>query len=380
MHSYSYELEQVQDKDGVCVNDYKIEDCYDCQFFGGSPEAAESAMAWDRCKNNPGHTTFIPISEFCLEHLPELYRSQSVLDSVKTIADVTVKLVVKHNSKRRIEFERYCYSLSEDATYHVGSGWIVGVKKGYGACIGCPECSPTSATQLEGPPIDKGKWFSVSIVTATHVVFNVDEAEATEVQIFYKDKLSRKDKRMKIVYGESIERGCTQDDSCVLRCVTHDKHLATELELNVKRMREIFVKQDREYNVKVPEWEPFPENRLCIMVSHPHGQPTMVTLGERKQIDIPPEEGQVKESTEHTRLVRVKDPIFYNTKSCPGSSGAPVFMPKCIETRRKDPDEIFSVADALVIRSHSLGNVKVGVGMSAGLPPLQILPPPALVM
>ncbi|GFN83866.1 hypothetical protein PoB_001037200 [Plakobranchus ocellatus] len=347
---------------------------YDCQLFGSGPEAAESDDAWGKCFKHPGHANFIPVSEFGEEHLPDQYRSKSVVDIVKAVANVTVKLVVRLNSATRLPFNEYCYSLRGDTnSIHVGSGWIIDVEKGFGPCQGCSECSRSSPFQGEELSKDKEQWYFVYVVTASHVVFDVDEAEATEVQIFYDDKKSRKDKRMKSIYGVALSRECSQDDSSVVRCVTHDESLAHELFRNAEKMKMIFVKRDLGIKAEESVWGASPDNRLCIVVSHPHGQPKMVTLGERKEIERIHLLMSKKMSNEMRRQFRIRNPLFYTTETCPGSSGAPVFMPTCIETRKKDPDK-FSFVETLVIRSHSIGGVFDGAGLSGGLPPLSVLP------
>ncbi|GFN99975.1 hypothetical protein PoB_002648100 [Plakobranchus ocellatus] len=378
---------QVEEKGPLCENDVTLSEGPDydgCDVFGSGPEAAESENAWKTCEKHPGHANFIPITEFGLNHLPEQYRTQSIKDLVNAIAVVTVKLVVRCNSPERMP--RYCYSMSgERNSAHVGSGWILDIQKGKGPCRGCFECDPNTSEMVKEPAQDKEKWYLVYVISANHVVFDSEEAKATEVQLFYDDKKSRKDQRMKSIYGAMLERGGSSEDSCVLICFTHNERLAKELTGYVDTMKSMVLKGNRddplfEYEY-VRKTLPEHQNGLCIMVSHPHGQPKMVTVGKREQVDRKRVQHLRRISlTERSRRLRLKNPLFYSTESCRGSSGSPVFMPVSVETRRKDPHQ-FPLVDAMVIRSHSIGNVFQGVGLSSGESPLVVapllaLPPP----
>ncbi|GFN99978.1 hypothetical protein PoB_002648400 [Plakobranchus ocellatus] len=381
--------------------------------MGSGPEAAESDNSWGKCMKHPGHANFIPISEFCLESLPKQYQSQNTVDVVKAIADLTVKLVVRHNTADRMTYSMFCYSMSGDTSaVHVGSGWVMDIEEGYGSCPGCSDCTPsspqtmakeqlcnrnsppcapitpscgrssppsctsTSASIVQEPLKIKEKWFDIYVATAKHVVFNPDEAQATEVQIFYDDRESRKNKRMKSIYGRKTGLGSSHDDFCIVICRTHNESLANELKVCLERMRNMMVKKNRDDIVDQPKgvFPPDYPNNLCIMVSHPHGQPKMVTLGKTSEILYGSSAKKV--CGDRGRQALLKNALHYNTKSCPGSSGAPVFMPTCIETRQKSCNG-YNFVDALVIRPHSIGNVLgpvQSIGLSAGALPLQYFP------
>ncbi|GFN99976.1 DNA-directed RNA polymerase subunit [Plakobranchus ocellatus] len=484
------------------------EDFFACDVMGSGPEAAESDNSWGKCMKHPGHANFIPISEFCLESLPKQYQSQNTVDVVKAIADLTVKLVVRHNTADRMTYSMFCYSMSGDTSgVHVGSGWVMDIEENDSPCPSCSDCTPSSppyspsitscgpSTPLcvpnpssslcapSTPPCDqssspfapitpscgpstppcnqssqpfapitpscgpstppcnqssppfapitpscgpstplcvpspssplcapsippcnqssppftpitpssalstpptmvqeplkvKEKWFDIYVASASHVVFNNDEAQATEVQIFYDDKKSRKDKRMKSLYGIRVAQASSPDDSCIVVCRTHNASLATELKVCLERMRNMVVKKNHEDTVVPPE-EFLPSNygnELCIMISHPHGQPKMITLGQASEVFYLPLTTKLGRESQRRRML--KKALHYDTKSCPGSSGAPVFMATCIETRQKSSNP-FKFVDALVIRPHSIGNVfgpPKSIGFSAGALPLQYFP------
>ncbi|GFO11611.1 hypothetical protein PoB_003811600 [Plakobranchus ocellatus] len=264
---------------------------------------------------------------------------------------------------------------------HVGSGWITDIVEFYGSCGGCAECARSSSSTFHSElPKKKEKFYRIFVASVKHVVYNDDEVKATEVQIFYEDKKSRKEKTMKSIYASSLNLGITRDDSMILECITHDESLVSELQVCLERMRSLLIKKnrtDRDYRDFYPEIPSVDrKNNLCIMVSHPHGQPKMITVGKRKEIYY-----SQPSNVEYRRQATIQTAIHYDTESCPGSSGAPVFMPTCIELRQTyDTRNVNSLVDAFVLRSHSIGNIGGKVNMSAGVMPLFPLPLPILAL
>ncbi|GFO05619.1 hypothetical protein PoB_003212400 [Plakobranchus ocellatus] len=367
-------LMEQQDQDSACGN-ASSEDFYGCDVLGSGPEAEESESNWRECKYHPGHENFIPVSQFGLMNLPEEYRDQSVVDTVQAVADLTVKLVVRHSAAvKRKEFAVVCYSpRGGENSVHVGSGWVVDAKEGFGVCSGCAECTSTSfSTSTESPAESKGKWYEVYVATVVHAVYNEDEAKATEVQLFYGDKDCQREKSVKSLFGAYIKEHSTSDYSCLFVCKTHDESLVRELKGRIGRMRGMIVKGGGEEKDVLSWCEPYinTQNNLCVMVSHPHGQPKMVTLGKRKHVcDIKPG----KRSIERLRLCSMKHPLYYTTDSCPGCSGAPVFMPTCVETRSIVPGGgNAAFVKAMVVRPHSFGDLYKGIGCGGGMPPLEV--------
>ncbi|GFO31962.1 hypothetical protein PoB_005846700 [Plakobranchus ocellatus] len=363
----------VEAKESACVPGLAAEEgFYDCQLLGSGPEAAESSNAWTKCEKNPGHANFIPISEFGFAQLPEKYRTQNIVDIVKTMATLTVKLVVRKATVGRPG--GFCFSLREEV--HVGSGWVIDVCKSDAPCTGCPDCIPREEEEEETAK-DKENWYYIVLVTANHVVYTPDESEATEVQFFYDDKSCRKDKRMKSVHGTFILQSKTVQDWCVLSCTTHDVGLATVLKNNVEQLRDMVVTEAKRNDPCDSHSSSSPDepDHFCIMVSHPHGQPKMVTMGELQQIDRGDKNKWGRRIlSEESRLSFLESPISYTTHTCPGSSGAPVFMPTQREQRRKHSLYPLDLLEAAVIRTHSIGNISQGVGLSAGEAPMYVMP------
>ena len=137
--------------------------------------------------------------------------------------------------------------------------------------------------------------YEIQVVTARHVVYNKEEAKSTRVDFFYDDEKSEFNGKMKTIHGYDFKI-VQQKDICILRCVTNDKGLVDQL----GRARMTMYEDIKERKAK--------EGSATVVVSHPHGRPKYITVGEAKQKD----------------LRFVVGPLTYATSTCPGSSGAPV--------------------------------------------------------
>ncbi|GFN83114.1 hypothetical protein PoB_000962000 [Plakobranchus ocellatus] len=268
---------------------------HECEVLGSGPEAAESASAWNSCSKNPGHHKFIPAAKFCGQHMPEDCQGQLVLNYVRNISRRTVRLRVGYTSARRPRGYSF-YTARRSNILHTGSGWLHALAPGVGPCQ-CSRCAGSFS------PSVSQTWYNIYIDTACHVVFNSKEAESTIVDFFYDDETARVDGRMKSVSGLELRHKDVADDWCRMICATHDQSLVDTLKLCLKE-EEILFQSLMIYNPST-FWR-----NLCVIVSHPHGQPKQITVGEAKR----------------DMIGRHKKRFVYSTDTCPGSSGAPVLV------------------------------------------------------
>lgn len=114
----------------------------------------------------------------------------------------------------------------------------------------CPECRSSPNPRLE--------WAKLKIRTATHVVFDNEEAQNTVVEFFYdRDKEKEKVRR---VHGESLRFGAVQGDWCDIRCVSHDLELCDFLKDTWGRWRWLETKVNQKYTSDQ-------DHRLAVVVS-----------------------------------------------------------------------------------------------------------------
>ena len=148
------------------------------------------------------------------------------------------------------------------------------------------------------------KFWRFRVQTAAHVVYNTEEAKSTRVDLFYDDDSCKFDGRMVTVTGLEVVGIDHDDDICYMECVTHDEALVERIE----SLRTSLYSGIRKLDLPSLDFLPPCDGGRypTLIVSHPHGQPKKITWGQ----------GRVGEHP----LVE------YNTATCPGFSGAAVFV------------------------------------------------------
>ena len=284
----------------------------------------ESTRSWSLCTKNPGHEDFIPYPDFRPDHLPAGWRTPEKIESVRIMAEITVRLRVNYTSFDRPDGFAFCNSKGSTSV-HTGSGWIHDVR--YRKDVPCP-CSDC-ATSLSPQP----EWTEIVVVTAAHVVYNTEEAQATAVDLFYDDERSRRNGRMKTAMGSEVKFVDVEGDTCLLSCATHD----TDLNEKLQELRPSAAKTFAERNC-FANWRPTVGN-VCVIISHPHGKPKQITIG------------QVK-ATQTTDGVVSR--LSYSACTCPGSSGAVVLPMDAVGAARPARSAV-----------HSLGRGELGLNHSS---------------
>ena len=267
----------------------------------GNSEAEESGFAWKNCTKNPGHPRFIPAPAFSLTDLPEQYRKRWVWDCLEYVMAMTVKLKVGYVSKSRAD--GYCFSKFRGTSVaHLGSGLVSTFHRGKGPCL-CPDCEHGTTPSYT--------WYEIRVRTARHVVYNSEEARATQVTLFYDEEESCTNGNSKTIWGVKTQEIHDGGDFCFLTCATHDRQVVELLEVVEAPLQYAFAKFQgnpilrRKLNTS--------SKKLCIIVSHPHGQPKKVTVGWER-------------SREKADTRRPQFHYIYDTDTCRGSSGAFVFQ------------------------------------------------------
>ena len=272
--------------------------------MGRELSSNQSALTWKFSCKNPGHQSFIPAPQFSISHLPAWAQRQSIWGYIQNLAARTVKLSVSQTSKSRL----LGFPLSNNAmpgATTTGSGWVHWITPGDGCCP-CAECD---GNQARAKP-----WWKVAVETACHVVFDAEEARCTQVLAFYNDELSFSNGRTKMMHGVEMYDRDEKLDRSWLWCATHDESLVQELmnHLTQRDMLKRILEEEQGHDTK-------DLLSLCVVVSHPHGQPKQVTVGELEQSMTL----KGVDNRSHTWTC--------TTDTCAGSSGGPVFVlvPEC---------------------------------------------------
>ncbi|XP_059168907.1 uncharacterized protein LOC131950696 [Physella acuta] len=248
------------------------------------------------CKKNPNHTGFIPLTDFSFEHITITNSIDELYNMIKFTADLTVRIAVTYTSPKRALFvpdtnaPYPCSHLRGKSCLRTGTGIITGISKYQdeeGNTCQCKGCKKSDTPQ--------STWWSVGVMTATHVVFDDSEAESATCRLFF----DQADSPVVTLDGWRMWDMSIKGDTCRFSCASHDM----ELYEKVKKMYNSYLYCPHKF-----------EEGVSFIVSHPHGCSKQVSIGtyEKQHIQKPQE---WYKCTKYT----------YEMSTCPGSSGAYVF-------------------------------------------------------
>ncbi|KAH9495355.1 hypothetical protein Btru_017542 [Bulinus truncatus] len=198
--------------------------------------------------------------------------------------------------RRNLEYPQY--KRRGSTVLRTGSGRIWGVRKYSNDRCPCKTCQKTMEPSRN--------WGRVFLYTATHVVFDNSEGSCAEIKWGYNNE------REESIVMEGVGAGVIGDmnrDKCTLTCVTCNVGL-------VDRLAELVAQYRRHYVTLYNKYcSPGRDDRLTVVVSHPHGRAKAVTFGRwTDRSKFSDQRGLI--DTSYT----------YTTKTCAGSSGAPVYV------------------------------------------------------
>ncbi|CAG5134380.1 unnamed protein product [Candidula unifasciata] len=254
---------------------------------------ADLQRAFIMCSKNPGHEDFIPVYKFRKEHLPKGFQNSCLMELIQVLSDLTVRVSVQYTSENRPETcphngTPYPFYRQRDTNMvRTGTGWVWNLEK-FSQMYDMKTCPCLQCRLSENP---ETKWAEIVIGSAAHVVFDDKEGRHTTCHLFY-------------------DKGSTpEEDKCKMIYITHDMELADRLESLTKRFVDLQKILNQMFNSKLDSVEM--QSRL--IVSHPHGCNKQISIGYYT------ERVEVKDARNLTRYV-------YTTPTCPGSSGAPVYV------------------------------------------------------
>ncbi|XP_059159751.1 uncharacterized protein LOC131943566 [Physella acuta] len=254
------------------------------------------------CMKNPGHKGFIPLKDFNTMYLPSRYHDDLVFETIKTLAALTVQVKTKFTSLKRPEFylgtqvPYPCYNDRGSHVMRLGTGKVCFVSTENDRTCHCAKCQVSATPSIV--------WGKVCVVTATHVVFDDSEARQTRCVLGFDDN---KSPVVSLDGGEMWRKADIERDLCLLSYVTCDLKLIDELDKMCRRFEDLC----REVRDKY--WRFDDVDKLTVIVSHPHGCPKQVSVGQwthKRERDY--------RYSKYTRY-------WYTTCTCPGSSGAHVY-------------------------------------------------------
>ncbi|KAK6960829.1 RNA polymerase II-associated protein 3 [Biomphalaria glabrata] len=298
---------------------YSVYGKHECLMLEGTE--GDLHLHYKNCTKNPGHTQFIPIRAFTLQHLPDEFRDEDLFQLIKATADLTVRISVNMVSPNRPEFRPKStdpypfYNKGGDTTPRAGTGelnlfkYVDGIgydlqgqsQGGLGDAYEAPykTCRCENCLKSGAP---SRSWWEMIVSTAAHVVYDQLEAEHTSCRLFFDERKSPE----VLLTSLTMDTVIVESDWSELKYVTCDK-IGNQLFARLQEWDSLWKKVDAKYMNR-------PEVKLSFIISHPHGCPKQVTIGQ--WID----NVTINAFDENMDIIK----LTYSTNTCPGSSGARV--------------------------------------------------------
>ncbi|CAL1535080.1 unnamed protein product, partial [Lymnaea stagnalis] len=274
-------------------------------------EAAVNAKK-SSCKKNPGHINFIPFEQFSISDLPDRYKeADDMYDTIKALASITVLINGAFISQDRPE------KLSDGTLYPLfNKAGTAAVLNGTGKLTHTKvyteeddKACPCQDCKLAETPVKK--WGTIAVFTAKHVIFDDSEAAAATFEMTYEHA---RETKKHILKGVCLE-DCDLDlDWCRVTCVEHDTEFVKFVD------KTLICGYENRHNDIVKKYlhsEPRGKGQMVVIVSHPHGCDKLISVGEC-----------VEREEVMCVFTHLSTKYKYTTATCPGSSGAPVYVVK----------------------------------------------------
>ncbi|XP_059176895.1 uncharacterized protein LOC131956463 [Physella acuta] len=211
---------------------------------------------------------------------------------VKSLAALTVKLKVSYISNNRPKRSAF---YTGDYPFYTKRGASLVRREALAEPVRVISVKKT------GKPVKE--WGEVSVVTAIHLVYDGDEAKHTEVFLDWEDGTRY------TLEGFHWTSESADGDRCECVCVTHDLKLIDML----RQMTDEYQDEYRNAKITYIPNKIAQEENIVIIVSYPHGKSKKVSVGHVN-----------KEKTWNRDMTFTR--YSYTAPTCPGSSGAPVFV------------------------------------------------------
>ena len=217
--------------------------------------------------------------------------------------DRTVKISVTYTSLERPD--RIAYPEARGSNKRrVGTGYVCDINENNEPC---PCCAQNE--QLPDERVMTQHWI-ITVNTAYHVVYNLEEAMCTKVDLFYNNEESESDGSMITLSVFDYLVSDPERDVCTIVCATHDPSVVERL--GSLRLLQPIIPNPMEIDLldSFRKLLTYGLPKYVLIVSHPHGKPKRITIGALRQ-------------DESERAVVFLD---YHAETCPGCSGAPVLL------------------------------------------------------
>ncbi|CAG5135380.1 unnamed protein product [Candidula unifasciata] len=352
---------KVMDAEALAREDRECQGHWEAEY--SYLEGADTDHLYDKCTKNPDHKNFIPVYKFGKEHLPEEYRDDDIVEYIRAVADLTVRVSVTYVSDKRPEIfpgtrKHYPgYKSRGKRRVTFGTGWVERVdmplERNRESCL-CQEC----LTTLFRPTL----YARIFIQTASHVVYNQDEGDHTTCHLYFDNgSLPKKCPGVVSLPRVTVRSKQINRDICEMVYYTHDLDLIDKLKQQLDHKKALGDK----ISSKLPQLckikrrlDAKDKQPLVFIVSHPHGCSKQISFGHCTNIDM---------------FSNDNFQYLYDTATCPGSSGGPVCM-----LQKHNLQFMYSRKDCVYLMEIHCGNFEVDKALNfcsviTGYPSLQMV-------
>ncbi|RUS74152.1 hypothetical protein EGW08_018084 [Elysia chlorotica] len=268
-------------------------------------------LASPMCEKNQQHDDFISAVELSTDNLPGALKDPTVCVWLRNCSPLVVRLL-RNN---------------------VATGRALIISNEVGLTVPCDQihCGVRGEHVLHG---------GIGIITNKHVVMNTDQAATTKVEFFYNDD----DKRDSVVkeLGHQLHFTNRKMDYTMFSCYVHDRDL-------VKLVENLDLRRQHAWGC-IPRHIRQASSAFAIVISHPHGVVKKISFGRVIDREMRCRNAEEKRNFQLIRFlyeICAKNnalerfaayfavypdlPLpytitWYDTATCKGSSGAPVYM------------------------------------------------------
>uniref|UniRef100_A0A2C9LGM7 Peptidase S1 domain-containing protein n=1 Tax=Biomphalaria glabrata TaxID=6526 RepID=A0A2C9LGM7_BIOGL len=234
------------------------------------------------CKKNNQHENFILFMDFQLHNIPPRFRTPDLYRLIQQLGLLTVKIKVKRLCRKSQGSDSNWNALNGFYQENNGSGRIIFICDLQNPCKYCLASSGAESKHL-------------IIATSHHLVSNETEANETECYLNFDGP----EIQSRTLFECQLLECDNEKDTCRLSFKLHDSQLTETLKVALKHIKHLSVKLHKKYS-KVKD-----EDKLCIIVAHPHGCYKYVAFGTWQ---------------------KDRGNFMYDTSTCPASSGGSVFL------------------------------------------------------
>ncbi|KAI8792331.1 baculoviral IAP repeat-containing protein 7 [Biomphalaria glabrata] len=273
------------------------------------------------CHKNPGHYAYFPIHRLKLEQLPSKTRCPEVLEFLKQISKLTVRLSVNCTSTRRHKKD----PLFGSTVSRVGTGFISLNKRdneiGQIKNTDQRKWKPFKAYMKQLLKKDKE---IILIETSRHLVYDIDEAVNTVVEFLSDDENKKVLKSLKVVFVETSD--VIGDQKCTLVCQTSDQTFVRQIQQIKQNVLELAN--------KLPQRCKQAMTKKLFIVEYPHGGEKVLSYGDSVQVKYQLLKHPQRRSLSFEKvnnkdlatidIVSLRKMLLYAADTCEGSSGSPV--------------------------------------------------------